>query len=230
MHSAPPPDQPADWLLRRRRLDSILRLQAAAVIGDPAHQEAIQVLTEALGDPVADVREIAVCALHEYGAEARHALPALIRATQDESPIVRRRALRAVPEIADPGDPNTDVIPVLLAATEDSDEGVVAQAVASLGEFGPAAAPALPALMAALWTGDARRRALVGVALTRIGAAAVPGVTQALLHPSADVRAKAAQVLGRIGPGDQVRPALEPLLKDPDAGVRDTVNAVLSSI
>lgn len=230
MPPAPSSDQPADWLLRRRRLDSILRLQAAAIAGDPAHQEAVRVLAEALGDPVPDVREIAVGALHEYGAEARPALGDLIRATQDESPVVRRRAVRAVADVADPNDPNVDVIPPLLAATEDPDSGVVAQAIASLGEFGPAASAAIPALMAALWTGDARRRALVGVALARIGPAAVPSVTQALTHPSPDVREKAAQVLAKIGPRDEVRPALEPLLADPEPGVRDAVKAILDSV
>src|SRR5438128_4664898 len=99
MPPASPSDQPADWLLRRRRLDSILRLQAAAVAGDPAHQEAVRVLSEALGDPIADVREIAICALHEYGPDARTALPNLIRAIQDESPVVRRRAARAVADV-----------------------------------------------------------------------------------------------------------------------------------
>src|SRR5262245_47868814 len=230
MSPASPSDHPADWLLRRRRLDSILRLQAAAVAGDPAHQEAVRVLAEALGDPVSDVREIAICALHEYGAEARSALSELIRATQDESPVVRRRAVRAVADVADPNDPNIDVIPALLAATEDPDGGVVAQAIASLGEFGPPASSAIPALMAALWTGDARRRALVGVALARIGPAAVPSVTQALTHPSPDVREKAAQVLARIGPPDEARPALEPLLSDPDAGVRNAVKTILDSV
>ena len=65
------------------------------------------------------------------------------RATQDESPVVRRRAVRAVADVADPNDPNVDVIPVLLAATEDPDSGVVAQAIASLGECGPPASAAV---------------------------------------------------------------------------------------
>lgn len=224
----PVPEHPADWLLRRRRLDSILRLQAVAVAGDPAHVEAVQLLSEALDDPMTDVRELAMCALHEYGADARAALPGLLRAIQDESSVVRRRAVRAIPDVADLNDPAEDVITALLSATEDSDPGVVSQAIASLGEFGPAAAPSLTALMAALWTGDSRRRALVGVALTRIGAAAVPSLIQVLSHPSADVRAKAVQVLGKIGPADEIRPALEPLLADLDEGVRENVTAVLN--
>ena len=74
MNSASSPDNAVDWVVRRRRLDSILRLQAAAVCGDPAHEEAVRVLAEALGDPVPDMREIAIGALHEYGPDARGAL------------------------------------------------------------------------------------------------------------------------------------------------------------
>jgi HEAT repeat protein len=192
--------KPPDWLTHRRRLDAILRLQAAVLAGDPTQNEAIQLLGEALGDPLADIREAAAGALAEIGRLARPALPEIVRATQDESPLVRRRSLRAVGMIADAEEVCDGVLETLIAATEDEDAGVALQALAELANLGPHAVSALPALVSAMWTGDVRRRAFAGVALARIGAAAVPSVIQLLSHPSADVRTKAAHVLGKIGP------------------------------
>ena len=63
--------------------------------------------------------------------------------------------------------------------------------------------------------------------LARIGEAAVPSLIQALARPSPEVRAKAAQVLGKIGPIAELRPALEPLLEDRDDGVRDAAKQSL---
>jgi HEAT repeat protein len=210
-----------DWLTRRRRLDSILRLQASVLAGDPAQREAIQMLAQALGDPVSDIREAAVAALGDFGPQARAALPELMRATQDESAVVRRRAVRAVGAIAEPEEFADDMLTTVMAATEDEDASVVLQALATLGEFGPHAAAALPALLSAIWTGDVRRRAMAGVALARLGPTAVPSLVQSLSHPSADVRAKAAHILGKIGPAaaEAVSP-LKALLNDRDEGVK----------
>src|SRR5438876_7762538 len=141
--------QSADWLTRRRRLDSILRLQAAVMIGDPAQNEAVRMLSEALGDPDVGVREAAAAALCEFGVDGRSAIPELVRATQDQNEVVRRRAVRALGIVADPAEAADSVVPALVAATEDSDAGVSLQAVATLGEFGALAAAAVPALMSA---------------------------------------------------------------------------------
>jgi len=219
----------ADWLARRRRLDSLLRLQAAVMIGDPEQHEAVRVLAEALADPEPDVRELAAAGLAEFGPDAQIALPELIKAVQDENPVVRRRAVRAIgfigPAAAD------DSLASLIAATEDDDEGVALQAAATIGELGPAAAPAIPALMSAIWTGDVRRRAIAGVSLTRIGEAAVPSLIQSLSHPAAEIRAKAAHLLGRLGPAAaEARPALRALLNDRDDSARAQAAEALKSL
>lgn len=232
MSSTPDPSSRApDWLLRRRRLDSILRLQAAVLAGDPAQREAVQLLAEALGDPEVEVREVAAGAIADFGHEARRAMPELIRATQDESPIVRRRAIRAVGIIADPEEAVDGALPAVIAATEDEDQGVALEALATLGTFGPLAETALPALLAALWTGDARRRALAGVSLVRLGAAAVPALIQALAHPAPEVRAKAATVLGKLGPpAADAKFNLEQLLTDRDESTRAAAAEALKLI
>lgn len=208
-----------DWLARRRRIDSLLRLQAGAFAGDGNHHESVRMLAEALSDPEPEVRELAAAGLSEFGPDAQIALPELIAAIQDESHIVRRRAIRAIGEIGPIA--ADDAVTTLIAATEDIDESVTMQAAASLGEFGPAAASAIPALMAGIWSGDVRRRAVAGVALTRIGEAAVPALIQSLTHPAREVRAKCAHLLGQIGPlAAEARDSLESLRNDPDEEVR----------
>lgn len=225
------PAQPADWLLRRRRLDTVLRLQAAVMLGDPAHSEAIRVLSDALGDSDMNVRETAAAALSEFGPEARSAIPNLIRATQDEDEVVRRRAIRAIGFIVDPVEAPDTVVPVLIAATEDADPGVSLQAVATLSEFGVGAASALPAFLAALWTGGVRMRALAGNALIKLGEIAVPSLIESLSHPAAEVRTKAAYILGRIGPAASAAiPALQLLRTDPDEFARTEAGEALARI
>jgi len=229
MTSVPDPSSATDWLQRRRRLDSLLRLQAAVMIGDPGQHEAIRLLAEALSDAEADVRELAAAALSEFGAEGRIALPELIRAVQDENPVVRRRAIRAIgfigPEAAD------DALSILAASTEDLDDGVALQAIATLGDFGSLASSAIPALMSAIWTGDVRRRAVAGATLSRIGPAVVPFLVQSLSHPAPEVRAKCAHLLGSLGASAQeARPALELLLNDRDDATRDAAGQALRLI
>lgn len=68
-------------------------------------------------------------------------------------------------------------------------------------------------------------------ALGRIGAAAVPQLVEALRSPDADVRLKAVEVLGRMGPeaADAVG-TLVPLLNDPDERVRKATIRTLGQI
>lgn len=218
-----------DWLTRRRRLDSLLRLQAAVMIGDPGQAEAVRMLAEALSAPENDVRELAAAGLSELGPDAQIALPELIKAVQDESAVVRRRALRAIGFIGQ--NAADDALSCLIAATEDDDESVALQAVATIGDLGPAAAPAIPALMSAIWTGNVRRRAVAGASMMRIGAAAVPSLMQSLQHPAAEVRSKVAHLLAQIGPAAaEARPALQNLLNDRDDAVRAEAAAALKRL
>lgn len=227
--SLPDPALTADWLARRRQLESLLRLHAAVVTGDNDSLEAIRLLAEALSDREPQIRELAALALIEFGADARYALPELIQALQDESPVVRRRVIRAIGVIGQVA--VDDALPSLIAATEDSEESVVLQAISTLGELGASATAAVPALISALWTGDARRRAIVGVALWRIGPGVVPALVQSLSHPSPEVRGKVAHLLGRFGDAaSEAATALHSLLSDPDDTVRLEARQALAAI
>jgi HEAT repeat protein len=226
----PPASEPnADWLEKRRRLDALLRLQAAVMSGDPAHHEAVRLLADSLGDVDDEIRELAATALAEFGPDAQIALPELIQATTDENATVRRRAIRTIGFIGPIA--AEDAIPAVEAASEDADDSVALQAIATLGEFGPMSAPAIPVMLAAIWTGDARKRAVAGAALQRVGEAAIPSLIQTLVHPSAEVRAKVAHILGKIGPGAaEARYALESLLHDQDEGARQAAQEALDAI
>jgi HEAT repeat protein len=217
---------PADWIARRRRLDSLLRLQALAFGDDSGMQEAVRTFADSLSDPEVEVRELAAAGLSEFGPGAQIALPELIRAMQDESAKVRRRAIRAIGEIGPAA--ADDALASLIAATEDEDESVAMQAAASIGCLGDSAAPAVPALMAAIWSTEVRRRAIAGVALTRIGAAAIPALIESLRHPSRDVRIKVIHLLGSIGGhSHEARESLETLQSESDAEVRQEIDNTL---
>lgn len=223
------PGPVADWVARRRQLESLLRLHAAVLTGGSTSLEAVRLLAEALSDPESQVREIAALALIEFGVEARYALPELIQAVQDPSPLVRRRAIRAIAAVGP--DALTDALPSLIAATEDEEESVALQAASTIGEFGTAAAAAAPALISALWTGDVRKRAIAGASLLRMGSAAVPGLIQSLTHPSPEVRGKATQLLGRLGGvAESAIPSLQNLLSDPDESVRGEAQQAIDAI
>jgi HEAT repeat protein len=222
-----PVSQP-DWLTKRRRLDSLLRLQAAMLSGEPATGETIRVLADALTDRDSEVRELAAAALYEMGPAAAAALPELMTAIGDENIVVRRRAARVLGLLQDQAD---DVLAALINASDDPDLSVSLQAVSSLGELGSAAASAIPAIMAVFWTGDTRRRAIAGVALVRIGSPAVPALVQSLRHPSADIRCKAAMIIGRIGcAAIEAEATLLRMLESKDEGVRVAAGEALAAI
>jgi HEAT repeat protein len=68
-------------------------------------------------------------------------------------------------------------------------------------------------------------------ALGRIGAPAVPALMEALQSSDVQVRVKAADVLGRMGPdANDAVPALIRLLDDPDERVRKTATRALGRI
>src|SRR5262249_12419211 len=156
------------------RLDSLLRLQAAVIAGDMAQHETVRLLAESLGDPDPEIRELAAAALAEFGADAQIALPEVVQAVGGESVTGRRRGIRAIASLG--ATAADDALPALIAATEDADESVALQAVATIGEFGPLAVTAVPVILALIWTGNSRQRAVAGAVLERVGEAAIPSL------------------------------------------------------
>jgi HEAT repeat protein len=106
------------------------------------------------------------------------------------------------------------------ALLRDENPATRREAVGRLEALGPAAAPAVPALIDALGDPDRWVREGAGKALAAVGpgaAAAVPALMKTLSDEDDYVRVRAAQALGAIGPAaKEAIPLLEFHAADPD--------------
>jgi HEAT repeat protein len=150
-------------------------LNALAVLGPRAKTE-VPALVAALKDELADVRAEAARTLGGLGPDARDAIPALIPVTEyDPNPRVRVEAAAALWRIDHhPG----KVVPTCVAALASVDEVVRWVAADCLGEIGPDARAAVPALSAAYAMPARAGLVRVGIrlALERIDPAAAVGL------------------------------------------------------
>jgi HEAT repeat protein len=167
---------------------------------------------------VAKVRWTAANYLGKLGTQAQAAGPALVRACKDDDAGVRKVAIAALPAV---GADAHEAVPGLRDLLSTSDRLYATQA---LRFFGPAALPALSALVPLLTDADAEVRWQAAWTLGRIGPAAreaVPALKDALKDPEDKVREHAAEALGDIGPeARNAVPALIQTLNDSNAGVR----------
>ncbi len=199
------------------------RRQAAAwalgIAGRGAEPFAGALGRRAREDAAAGVRVAAVRALGALGSQgSRAGVAALFAALGDESEAVRAAAAEALVRTG----PRADDVPALTQAVASADRHVAGFAAWSLGNLGPAAAPAAAALAGALARPETNE--VVSRALARIGpaaSAAVPGLVRTLASGGEEQRWRAARTLGRIGP--QAAPAVGALtaaLGDPSGAVR----------
>jgi HEAT repeat protein len=204
-----------------RRDDLKQRLRAAQALCGLEGQAAVvlPVLLAALKDADEKNRGAAVGLLGQLGPDARPAMPAVRRALYDDSPEVRVTAALALARI-DPG--NADSLAILLKALRQA------------GEFGPEALRG-PGIFTEDFTPELRR----------FGARAMPALIEMLtgddlpigpLLPSGDLdrelmRARAAAVLGRMGPEARAAvPALLGLLKTHDPFAPSTSPEILDGL
>ncbi len=136
-------------LLQDKSLEPAGRREVQYVLGQigPAAAPATPQLIASLDDPHDRVRNSAIYALGKIGAGAKGAIPALQKLTTSEDAFARVGSLWALVYIQ-PG--NSEVVakavPELIKSL-DAERGMVRAEVAStLGQLGPAAKPALPAL------------------------------------------------------------------------------------
>ena len=148
-------------------------MRKAAVLGAwicaaPAFAVEVATLAQELGAPNVTVRRDAAYALDRLGAGAKDAVPALVR------------------------------------ALDDSDKQVWSFAISALANIGPDAKDAIPALIDGFGSrrsrGRDRRQAQTraAFALSRIGAAAMPALIEALRSDDNGVRAGAAKALASV--------------------------------
>jgi HEAT repeat protein len=146
--------------------DPGVREAAAMALGQTGDtQTGIELLSERLQEPhvAPDSKRLAAGALGAM--EARSALVSLTKLLQDRDPLVRRWAVAALGEIADP----QSVGPLGALLRKDPEPGVRVEAAFRLGKFGGKAAE--PALVAARKDADENVRRLVEAALKELGAA-----------------------------------------------------------
>lgn len=189
---------------------------------------ALDVLSEALGNPNAQVRELAVVALSELPVSPAKRVAALSRALKDAGSRVRRRSARA---LGDFGAHALPALPLLIAGLKDTDASVRRDCAGTLGRLGPAAHAAAPSMVALLADPETRTRVVVATALKRIGRGVVPALVAGLRHGDADLRGRCATLLGTTGTDDDhTVDALRAALDDRDPDVRDRAEAALEAL
>jgi HEAT repeat protein len=164
----------------------------------PGVRPAVPILVRSLGDRAPEVRQTAARRLGSIGLDAEAALIDLRRAIEDKEEIVRNAASEAVRRIeSQANDFRTNLLPGALEDLASPDPDVRRVAAASLGDFGPHSAPAVPALIRGLDDRDASVRLASAHALGLIGTAArdaLPALAAREADPDERVRrsAKAA--------------------------------------
>lgn len=177
------------------------------------------------------VRAAAAEALGRIPGAVRAAADELFAALGDESQVVRFTAARAL--ASQPLRVEDGALARLIPLVDSPDDDVRGFAVWSLGELGPSAAEAAPALERALRDED-RRRGVASQALAKLGPAALPAapaLVDVLRADDARRRWNAAIALGRIGPAAGAHAgALRQALRDGDPRVRSQAALALGRL
>ncbi|EKF85819.1 HEAT repeat domain-containing protein [Methanobacterium formicicum] len=173
---------------------SSVRENSAEALGRIGDIRAIPALIDSMeNDPDEEVRLKSAWALGELGNEG--AVDALITALEDKNWSVRRTSANALGRIGD-----HRAVPYLIKALEDNDWHVRKYAAVSLGKMQDK--QAIPILLEAMDDEDADVRWKAMLALGKLGESAVPPLVKTLKNKNWRMRAKAAEVLGKIGGED----------------------------
>jgi hypothetical protein len=212
----------ADWLEALSHDSPFERQRAAEVWGrvGPSLAAAVRRLLGLLKDPNRDVRLQAAAALGDLGGQAHLVLPALRAALKeaalkDGDAAVRNAAAHAVLQV---GPQPASEIAGLIASLKDDLDVVRFNAAIALGDLGPEAREAVPALTHAhLRDPDAAVRVEAAVALWKIdrkAASVVAVLIKALEDPNEMICWMAADCLGQMGAeAREAVPALQQALR-----------------
>jgi len=166
-----------------------------------------------------------------YVAYEHNPVPAQLAETiaqlRQKDPVERSRAAQLLGQQGGPL-----AIAPLIAALDDTDPRVRRNVASALGEIGPDAAPAVPALMKAMaGDDDDSVRANSSLALGAIGSAASADLIVAVRSANKEVRGSAFRALEAMGPeAVDVLPDLIAMFGDPDFEARQGATQVLIAI
>lgn len=167
----------------------------------------------------------AMRAVGAIGAEARPAIPELVKKLQDKNLQETWEAGTALGSIG------PEAVRVLVSALQSELPAVRQAALLGLKEIGPEAAQAIPAVIEKLGDRDEFVRGWAAQTLGSIGRAAIPQLLQAVENGTGEVRRGAAYVLARIYPSRRVAtPALLKMMNDPEPESREQAIATLEAI
>jgi HEAT repeat protein len=128
---------------------------------------------------------------------------------------IRKRAAEGLGKLG-PAAPE-EAVRELRGAVKDDDDGVRRGAIVALGQIGPGAKDAVPALILALDDDNASVRSATAEALGKIGQEAVPALIKAVDADRPRIRVGALQALGFAGPAAHAAiPKLISTLSDPE--------------
>lgn len=196
-------------------------------------QEALPALEAGIGDPESSARVAAIDVLEQLGPAAAPAVPALIRALEDQNLFVRWSASRTLSKV---GPKNAaPAVPALARLLEDPDYDVCLATAVTLERLGPLSAGALPELRRVILSGDEDLRVATIRTVEAIGPeakSAIPTLITALLKdPEFRVRQLAADAIGKFGPtASEAIPALQQALKDENSSVRRSASEALIQV
>lgn len=217
--------------------DSIVRQQALQGLLGVDRDLGIRTLSEMAQSPNERLRVSAVVTIREFDpAKIPEAIPILHRSLDDDNVTVRTTAAYALgiahAHWKGQRPPDQSVLVSLIGRLDDESTSVRRAVAWALKDFGPAAAPAVPALIEALQDPDADTRGRAASALGAVGvpaARAVPALIEAL--QDSEVRRSAAGALGRIGPAAAPAvPALIQTLEDERDDIRHDAAVALGRI
>lgn len=206
-------------IARDTKQPSVVRqapLEALAQIG-ATHPQVIPALISLLNDPPApqdsdggQLRELAAESLGVIGPPAQSAVPALIRASGDESESLRRKTLAALGSV---GGGAAVAVPALLEAMLlDASPAVRDAAMEALGKVGPVALPFLEQL---LEDEDPEARWRSATAIGRMGTSgrpAAPALVKVIDDESPLVRMSALEALAAVSA--ERDSLLQPIVKE----------------
>jgi HEAT repeat protein len=200
-----------------------LTLLSSALV---AAERSVSELTSALKSADQQARLQAIDELAAHGASASAAITPLADALRDKSPEVRSHAARALGQI---GAASKAVVPALVELLKDEGAVVRRQAIAAVIAIRPGPQVTVPLCVKLLEESDPAIKVRILSAITDVGAAAVPGLVEALKNEKAAFWA--CVVLRDIGPSakDAV-PALISKLKDSSPGLRREVILTLAAM
>ncbi|HLY08649.1 MAG TPA: HEAT repeat domain-containing protein [Planctomycetota bacterium] len=228
--------------------DPEVRYAAVLALGSiPAEgRAAVDALARTLEDKNWFVRFTATQALQKLGPRAKPAMPALVKAlapsdgVKDFRPIRCGAAMVAVARI-DPGAKELQgaialVVEKLLGYDGDGSDGARAIGAEMLGDCGPAAGSAVPALVRRLKDEEGGVRVAAALALLKIepekqASTSLMALAAELKNPDLLIRILAADALGGLGARarDSV-PSLTAALRDPEPEVRQATKDALMKI